>query len=344
LTVVSVASDVDRVDWDNYVAACDDAESYHPYEWRNVLEYAFGHRCIYLMARDDSGLVCGVLPLVQLDSRLFGNFLVSIPCFNYCGTLAQDEGVRQQLVSSAWSIARDLGASHLELRHRSRVSLNLPYRDDKVSMQMNLPDTSDALWSGFSSKLRAQIRRPTKEGATCDEGGAELLDEFYSVFSRNMRDLGTPVFAKKLFTAICESFPESTKIFVVRLNGQACAAGITYGFRNRLEIPSASALREFNRVSVNMLLYWTVLKYAIREKYGVFDFGRSTKDAGTYRFKKQWGAEPEQLRWHYCLPDGADLPALNPDNAKFKFAAKIWRRLPLPVANLIGPHIVRHLP
>lgn len=321
-----------------------EAESYQPYEWRKVFERVFGHRCFYLIARNLSGGVSGVLPLVQLKSVLFGNFLVSVPCFNYGGTLADNDSVRGELIREAWAVAEKLGASHVELRHRAQVSVDLPFRDDKVSMQLSLPTSTDELWQGFSSKLRAQIRRPTKAGAICDEGGIELLNDFYAVFSRNMRDLGTPVFPKNLFRDMCDSFPDSTRIFVVRLHDKPCAAGITYGFRDRLEIPSASSLREHNRESVNMLLYWKVLQYAIRQRYRIFDFGRSTVNAGTYRFKKQWGAEPVQLHWHYCLRPGADVPSLSPDNPKFRLATNIWRRLPIGVANVLGPRIVRYLP
>ena len=341
---VSEATDIDRDDWNAFVKSATEAELYHPYDWRKVFEDVYGHNCIYLIARGDKREVIGVLPLVQLKSRLFGNFLVSVPCFNYCGTLAETATTRADLVSAAWRVAEKLGASHVELRHRAGLSVDLPYRDDKVSMQLALPESGGQLWKGFSSKLRAQIRRPSKEGAVCEEGGVELLGEFYSVFSRNMRDLGTPVFPKMLFREMCEKFPDKTRLFVVRIEGKACAAGITYGFRECLEIPSASALREYNRLSVNMLLYWTVLQYAIREGYRTFDFGRSTVDAGTYRFKKQWGAKPEQLHWHYCLRPGDEMPSLNPQNPKYQFAIKIWQRLPLAVANYLGPRIVRNLP
>jgi len=341
---VTQATDSDRHDWDAFVDSMEGAESYHPYEWRKVFERVFGHNCIYLISRDDSGSVTGVLPIVQLDSKLFGNFLVSLPCFNYCGTLASRETARRELISTAWTVAEKLGASHVELRHRARVNVDLPYRDDKVAMQLGLPESSEELWQKFSSKLRAQIRRPTKEGATCEEGGVELVDDFYAVFSRNMRDLGTPVFPKDLFRKMCDSFPDATRIFVVRLNGKACAAGITYGFRDRLEIPSASSLREYNRASVNMLLYWTVLQYAIRAGYRVFDFGRTTRDSGPYKFKKQWGAQPVQLIWHYVMKEGGELPQLNPDNPKYRLAINVWRKLPLPIANWIGPHLVKRLP
>ena len=338
------ATDDDRSDWDDFVDSHDDAEAYHPYEWRKVFERVFGHTCIYLMSRGSSGTVNGVLPLVQLNSRLFGNFLVSLPCFNYGGTLTSSEAVRRELLAAAWKFARESGASHVELRHRARIDVDLPYRDDKVAMQLALPETGDELWQQFSSKLRAQVRRPTKEGAIGEEGGVDLLDDFYSVFSRNMRDLGTPVFPKELFREMCDAFPDTTRIFIVRLEGKPCAAGITYGFRDRLEIPSASSLREYNRASVNMLLYWTALQYAIRQGYKIFDFGRSSVDTGTFRFKKQWGAKPEALHWHYCLPPGAELPALNPQNPRFRLATKVWQRLPLAVANALGPRIVRNLP
>lgn len=344
MIIVTPATDEERPDWDSFVDASEDAESYHPYQWRKVFERVFGHDCYYLIARDSGNVVVGVLPLVQLNSRLFGNFLVSVPCFSYCGTLARDEIIRNELIRAAWTLAQKLGASHVELRHGAGISLDLPCRDEKVSMRLGLPSSDDELWQRFPSKLRAQIRRPTKAGATCEEGGIELLDDFYSVFSRNMRDIGTPVFPKGLFHEMCDSFPDATRIFVVRLGGKPCAAGITYGYRDRLEIPSASSLREYNRDSVNMLLYWSVIQYAIRRGYGQFDFGRSTVDTGTYRFKKQWGAEPEQLQWHYCLPPEEQVPQLNPSNPRFRMATKVWQHLPLFVANVLGPRIVRNLP
>ena len=341
---VVTACDADRGTWNDFVDRSSDAQAYHDYEWRGVLERTFGLRCHYLMALDGNRDVCGLLPLVHLESRLFGSFLVSLPYLNYAGLLADAGATRSRLAAEAWSLAQTLGASHVELRHRHSVALDLPFRDDKIAMQLSLPGSEEALWQRFSSKLRAQIRRPGKEGATCVAGGIELIEDFYRVFSRNMRDLGTPVFPRRLFAEILETFPDVTRLFVVHLNGAPVASGLTVGFRNRLEIPFASSLREFNRFSVNMLLYWTVIRFAITEGYETFDFGRSTADSGPYRFKKQWGAEPSPLHWHYCLPSGAELPKLNPDNPKFRLAVRVWRRLPLPVANWLGPSIVRHLP
>ena len=341
---VLIATDEDEDDWNAFVESSNKSEIYHYYGWRHLFESVFGHNCYYLIARDDMSQVRGLLPLVYLKSRIFGRFLVSAPCFNYCGILANTPDVGTALIERASTLASELGTSHVELRHRADVTCDLPARRDKVSMRLTLPDSEDELWGGFTSKLRAQIRRPQKEGATCEEGGMELLDAFYAVFSRNMRDLGTPVFPRGMFVEICDRFSDRVRVFVVRLNGEPVAAGYTLGHRNMLEIPSASSLREFNRYSPNMFLYWSVLQYAIRQGYKIFDFGRTSKDSGPYRFKKQWGAVPQDLAWHYILKEGDELPRINPDNPKYRLAVNIWRHLPMPIANILGPQVVKHLP
>ena len=334
----------DEADWDAYVDSAAGAEIYHRFAWKRLLEDVFSHECHYLLARDAQDVPCGVLPLAHLKSRVFGNFLVSIPCFNYCGILAADDDARTALKSSALELARGLGASHVELRHRSHVELDLPFRDDKVSMQLPLPESAEQLWASFPSKLRSQIRRPKKEGAVCQRGGIELLDEFYQVFARNMRDLGTPVFPRQMFSKIYDLFPEQTEFYVVRLGNKPVAGAYTVGYRDTVEIPSASALREYSRCAPNMLLYWTVLQSVIEQGYKVFDFGRASKDSGSYRFKRQWGAEEQPLTWHYVLNVGSEIPKINPDTPKYRFAMNVWRRLPVPVANFLGPQVVKHLP
>ncbi len=329
--------------WDRFVAASPGAWSAHRHGWQSVIEEAFGHQCHYLVEREEDGVIAGVLPLAHVSSRLFGSYLVSMSCLNYGGVLARSQEVEQELLSRAVNLASDLGASHFELRE-TKPRDGWPSRTDKVAMELALPDSHEALLKNVGAKVRSQIKRPLREGANVVQGGAELLDEFYAVFSRNMRDLGTPVYAKRFFALVLEAFPADSRIFVVRVGGKPAAAGLVMGFRKRLEIPWASSLREYNRIGVNMLLYSEVLRYAIEAGYEIFDFGRSSKDAGTYRFKAQWGAEPRQLYWNYWLAPGTEMPGLTPSNPKFQFAIRMWQKLPVPVANLLGPHIVRGLP
>ena len=270
--------------------------------------------------------------------------MVSVPFVNYGGAIGADERVEGALMDEAARIARELGVGHIEFRDTVRRGEAWPVRTDKVEMVLDLPGCTDELARSLGSKVRAQIKRPQRAGASVTWGHLDRLAEFYGVFARNMRDLGTPVYSRRFFEQILSTFEDAAQIVVVSIRGVPVAAGLLLAHRETMEIPWASSMREHNRLGVNMLLYWEALGRAITNGYRRFDFGRSSQDSGTYRFKKQWGAQPLQLYWHYWLRCGDKLPALNPDNPKFRLAIAIWRRLPLALTNRLGPAIVRYLP
>lgn len=336
-------ADTERAAWDAYVLGHPSHVVYHLYAWRDVIRDAFSGETHYLAAYRQRRIV-GVLPLARLSSRLFGDFLVSLPYFNYGGILTDDDSVRQALWSAAIDMGVRLGSTHIELRHLEPVLSVDAVRTDKVTMILALPQTVEALQKQLSAKLRAQVKRPQREGVTAIVGGVELLDEFYKVFSRNMRDLGTPVYAPKLFATILAKFPQAARLVVMRLNDQPVAAAFLIGHNGMMEIPWASSLREFNHLSVNMALYWEVLKYSIEQGYTQFDFGRTTVDSGTYKFKKQWGATSKQLYWHYWMKNGGGPPQINHANPKYHLLIAAWQRLPLWLANWLGPKLIKHLP
>jgi serine/alanine adding enzyme len=333
---------VTQNEWDVYVVRHPRASQYHLYCWRRIIEKSFGHSTHYLTARSADGALAGILPQVLINSKLFGRYFVSLPFVNYGGALGDNSVVESALMNMAAGLARKLGCSHVEFRDTVRRD-GWPLRSDKVLMQLALPSNPQQLWKSFSSKLRAQISHAGRERPAATIGGAELLPDFYSVFAHNMHDLGTPVYSRKFFQTICEQ-ATSVRIVLVRLNNKPVSAGVLLRHRDMLEIPWASTLRSVNPLAINMYLYWTVLQYAIDSGHSLFDFGRSTVDSGTYKFKKQWGASPVPLYWHYWLPEGAAIPRLSPDNPKYKVAIAIWKRLPLQLANRLGPRIVRSLP
>lgn len=329
-------------EWNQYVESNPSASLYHRAEWRTLIQEVFGHECYYFYARQDKKFV-GILPLVRLNSRLFGDFMVSMPYFNYGGAIADTITTEQKLMSHANKIAEQLTTSHIEYRDDiTREAMSA--RTDKVNMILPLPDNEDTLWQSFPSKLRSQIRRAQREKTEVNIGTTDYLSDFYTVFARNMRDLGTPVYGKVLFRKILQTFPDNSSIITIRHAGRPVAAAFLLGHKNTLEIPWASTIKDVNHLSINMLLYWQVLIFAIKNKYIYFDFGRSSKDAGTYRFKQQWGAQAKQLYWHYWTPDGDAPPKLNPDNPKFALAIKLWQKLPVFVTKLFGPSIVKNLP
>jgi serine/alanine adding enzyme len=344
ITIVNVTDAQQEGLWDRFVTENPNAAGYHLVAWRHVVSNAFGHQSFYLMAQESTGQVRGILPLVFLRSLWFGRFLVSLPYFNYAGLLADSREVGNDLLTKAQEVGRRLGASHIELRHVGEVDLNWQKKEHKVSMRLNLPQRYEDLIRGFPSKLRSQVRRGEKEGMKAEIGGLHLLEAFYEVFARNMRDLGTPVCGMHFFAQILENFAKDATIIVVRHKAKAVAAAFLYGFRHKLEIPWAASDRRFARLAPNMMLYGEALRYACEQGYRVFDFGRSTIGSSTYRFKEQWGAKPVQLNWYYWLPNGGPLPELNPQNPKYQLAIRVWQRLPVSLTQILGPKIVKYLP
>ncbi|MDJ0941247.1 MAG: FemAB family PEP-CTERM system-associated protein [Woeseiaceae bacterium] len=328
--------------WNAYVAGHPQRSVYHRYEWRGFFEDYFGKECWYLVAEDGDRTV-GVAPIVRQQSRLFGDYMVSLPFVNYGGILADSGDAEAAIAAEVEVLAGRTGVSHVELRGLAPVA-NLPGKTNKVAMHLELPADEDELAKRLGSKLRSQIRRPQRENPEVLTGGIELLDDFYAVFSRNMRDLGTPVYAKSMFADLLTRFPRDTGIVAVRLGGRSAAAGFLLHHGQRSEVPWASSDRRYNRIGINMLLYWEMLRESLRRGSTLFDFGRSSRDAGTYRFKKQWGAEPVQLHWSYVMRDQEELPELNPENSRFALAIRAWQRLPVWTTRLLGPPLARNLP
>lgn len=339
--IVPLQSDLEQ-QWDAFVEWHPDGSPYHLTAMRSVIEQSFAHETLYFMALERDKIV-GLLPLVRLKSLLFGDFMVSQPYFNYGGVLALNNAIADMLLAEAERAARSRGCSHIEYRDSSPRP-ELPVRTDKVAMWLELPDTEQKLWKQVGTKVRAQIKRAARFEMQVDSGGVELLDDFYRVFAENMRDLGTPVYDKAFFRTLLESLVGDRRLVIVRHQGKPVSAAFLLGYKQRMEVPWASTLRSANRYDANMFLYWELLRQACNSGYKIFDFGRSTQDAPTYRFKKQWGAESKQLYWHYWLRDGGDPPKINPDNPKYRLVIGVWQRMPVWLTRLLGPGIVKYLP
>ncbi len=330
--------------WDDFVSRHPQASTYHLSGWRKVIGELFGHQCYYWLAEDHDGRVIGVLPTVRLRSTLFGDFMVSMPYFTYGGVLSSDDVVGNQLMKTASEKAQELGVTHIEFRDLERRSGYENVRTDKVTMHLPLPRKADELWSLLSSERRNRIKKSQKTGAVTEIGGKDFVADFYEVFARNMRDLGTPVYSREFFDRMLSEFPELITIVVTRFEGKPVAAAILMHHTDAMEVPWVSSVSDLNHMSFNILLYWECLKFAIEKGKKVFDFGRSSIGSGTYTFKKRWGATERQLYWHYWLREGQGMPNLTPHNPKYQAAVKVWQKLPLFVANALGPVIVKNLP
>lgn len=329
--------------WDECVKRSPQGSVYHLSSWQKIFTGSAGHGTHYLLAERD-GAVVGVLPLVSVRSLIFGSFLVSLPWVSYGGPCALDAVAHRALVERSIDVARQREARYIELHSERAECEPFIVKSSKVSMRRELAGDPDVLWRGFPPKLRSQIRRPEKDGLVARTGGADQLAAFYDVFSARMRDLGTPVFPRRFFASILESFPDVSRVCCVYAGDRPVAAGLLIGFKDRLEIPWAASLTEFNRQSPNMLLYWRALLFGCGNGYRWFDFGRSTPGGPHYRFKAQWGATPVLLHWQYWRSTPGPLPERNPGNPRYQLAIRTWRRLPLRLTRIFGPILARSLP
>lgn len=329
-------------EWDAFVRGQAGWTHYHLYGWSTVFRRALGHRSEYLAARDEHGMLRGVLPLTHVRSVLFGRYLMSVPFLNYGGPLGSADAIAA-LTAHAVKIAQERKTKLLELRSRGPLPVDLPVSHRKITVVLDLPDGSlDSLWNGFDGNVRRRVRRSMKEGVQV-RFGTDLLPDFYRVFQEHMRDLGTPTHGYRLFSEVIEVFPEAW-VGVAYLGNEPIAAIIGFVWDREFEVTWASALIRHKQIAANMHLYWAFMERCAEHGIRIFNFGRCTPEGGTHRFKSQWGSRDEQLWWYQHRAKGlADAGTPSPDG-KYAKAVEAWKKIPLPIANVIGPRIVRGIP
>ena len=312
--------------------------------WLQIFRDGMKHRALVLEA-NRNGQTVGYLPLVYLRSMLFGKRLVSMPYVNTSGVCSNDPDAQLQLINEAIKLADRWQVKSLEIRHETKVdhpSLSEP-TTQKIHMRLELPSSTDLLWKSFDPKVRNQVRKGEKNSLTISWGSHDYLPDFYDIFARNMRDLGTPVFGQMLFRCILDAFPNDAEFCIVRQGDKPIAAALLLHGKGITEVPSASSLREYNSTCANMLMYWHLLQRAINRGQSTFDFGRSSPDSPTHQFKKQWGARAFSAVWQYYIRHGT-ASDIRPDNPKFRLMIQTWKKLPLWLTRWIGPPIARVIP
>ena len=297
---ISRAANSDQPSWDQYVLKHPKGLAYQLSAWSRAVEEAYRFKSFCLLAKS-GGRIQGVFPLIQWQLPFFARELVSLPFCDAGGPLADNPGTELSLLKHAIEVTGFTRSTKLAVRSAypfADLNPDLTINHQKVRMILILPNDSDKLLASLKAKVRSQIKKACKNGLSSVIGSVSLLDDFYTVFSENMRDLGSPVHSKKWIYAILKAYGNRAHISVVYMpDGQPAAAGIILCHPKLVSIPWASSLRRFNTSNPNMLLYWTFLKFASDNQYPAFDFGRSTPEEGTFRFKKQWGAKPHCLHW-----------------------------------------------
>ncbi|TYK65765.1 FemAB family XrtA/PEP-CTERM system-associated protein [Colwellia echini] len=348
MTQINLIQSDDFSAWDAYVKQHPSASPYHRIAWMKAISNAYKHQCFYWIAKQSDGTVVGVLPAVLIAPPFSKGSLCALPFCDVGGILANNEEVSDALLNQALQFCKVKNI--LAFDNRSSIKSETLFDVEnsattKVRMLMDLPEDSDALFSGFKSKLRSQIRKSEKNGLIANTGNSsQFVSEFYQVFTRNMRDLGSPVHSKKWFEEIATSYGEDAIIATVYSENQVVGAGIVLFNGRKACIPWASTNADFNRLAPNMLLYWTLLKYVNDRGCEEFDFGRSTVGEGTFKFKSQWGASPELLNWQKYNNTGQLILESTGDISNLRaLVERVWRKLPVNISEYIGPKVRKYI-
>ena len=332
--------------WDAYVKAHQQGSFFHLSGWQNVIEKSFDHACYFLYAEQE-GSICGVLPLVEVKSNLFGHALVSTPFCVYGGVIADSVEIVRQLEAEACRLAEELGVDYLELRYKDKQDSSLLLKQAHSTFGCEIAENSDKILANIKKKQRAVIRHSLKNELSCSiSSDAKSTDfsDFYTLLSTSYRNLGTPIFTQRYFENLMTTFGDCSDIAVIRDKENIPSSAVMNFYYNEQMLPyygggndSARGLKSAD------FMYYQVMCHAQEKGKTWFDFGRSKNDSGPYKYKKNWGMEPQPLHYYYHLVKASELPNLSPNNPKYKFFITMWQKLPLKISQFIGPFLSKYL-
>ena len=341
ITCLSIEGAAASKRWDAFVLGCPQASFFHRAGWQKIVREVFKHDTYFLYA-ELNGAIQGVLPLAHVNSWLFGNSLVALPFAVYGGVAASSEEAALALESEAQTIAKRLGVAHLEFRNTAARHADWPTQDLYVTFRKEILSQEDANMLAIPRKQRAMVRKGIKNGLTSEIDTS--VDRFFSLYADNVHRHGTPALPKRYFKALQAEFGADCEILtVVGREGRLLSSVLSFYFRDEVLPYYAGDDESARDLAANDFKYWELMRRACAKGLKVFDYGRSKQGTGSFSFKKNWGFEPQPLHYEYCLYKCDAIPQNNPANAKYQLLIKTWRRLPIGLANWLGPLIVRNL-
>lgn len=327
--------------WDEFVTACAEATFFHRAGWKSVIERAFGHRTYFLYA-EAGGRIEGVLPLAEVNSFLFGHTLSSLPFCVYGGVAAASERARRALDAAAGALAERLRVDHLEYRCRTPQHADWVNKDLYVTFRKEMDADAERNLLAIPRKQRAMVRKGIKNGLRSEFDPD--VERFFALFAENVHRQGTPVLPKRYFALLRQTFRDDCRVLtVLDTQGTPVSSVLTFYWRDEVLPYYAGDAVAARALAANDFKYWELMRDSAERGYRLFDYGRSKRGTGSFDFKKNWGFEPQPLHYEYRLVRGKHVPEHNPLNPKYRLLINLWQRLPLPLANLIGPHIVKNL-
>lgn len=341
MILVSEIRNENKDSWNEFVFTHKNAAYTHLYEWKKIFECSYNLKTFYLGFYDTKELI-GILPGAVIKPPLSKPFLVSLPFTNYSGLLYRDSYQEQELIGYLLNFIKSKGLTGFENR---KIIYGNEISSNEVTLKRNLPGNPEVLWNKLDAKVRNQVRKAQRAGLTL-RWGANQVNDLYDIYARNMLSLGTPVHSKLFFKTICAELKDYVDVLTVRKEDKAVSAMLAVKFKKQLSDPFASSLKEYLSLNPNMLLYWGALEYGCGNGFNEFDFGRSSVDSGTYKFKLQWGARPFNLMYDFYTGGNTKKEATVSAyrGKKAKLFSSVWKKLPFNISLIIGPKLRKYIP
>lgn len=336
------AAEAGKKKWDEFVNKHPEGSPFHLFSWHHAVAKTFRHKPFYYVATENENIT-GILPLFQLKSLLFGNIVSSVPFGAYGGILADSDESFQLLLEKAKDITRRCDADYLEMKFSNAKETGFQEPGLHYTFIKEISSDHDENMKSIPRKQRAMVRKGIKSGLSAHLGN-QYLDDFYNVFARNVHQLGTPVYPRKWFKTLLDTFGSSSELMVIKYE-DTVISGVLSLYCNDTILPYyAGSLIEYREYAPNDFQYWELMQRAVERGCRYFDFGRSKKDSGHYSFKKHWGFEPKPLHYQFYLHKLSSLPEINPRNPKYRRKIEAWKRLPHGLTKILGPQIVKYIP
>lgn len=332
----------DKSEWERYVRTNNDSTFYHQFGWKKVIEETYGHESHYLVAKENKDIT-GIFPLFLVKNKIFGKKIISVPFAPYGGICADDLRTKNALFEEAKIIVNDLDADFLEIRGLSGNENKLITNNSYYTLILDLNEDPELVWTKLNRKVRNATRKAMNSSLTYEMDN-KYKQDFYRIFSRNMRDLGAPVHSNKFYENLLSEFPDKAGIAAVKYEDKVVGSIFLLYFKDTIISGWAASDKSYRMYNPNNIMYWESIKYGCENGFRHFDFGRSLMDSGTYRFKKPWGAETKQLHYQYYLNRMSKMPDTSQSSSKRKAFGKLWEKLPVPMANFIGPKLRKNFP
>lgn len=339
-TLSSDAQEMAR--WDKFVESCSKGTFFHLAGWKKVIEFVYNHSCHFIYAEND-GEIVAVLPLVEQKSVLFGHALISTPFCVYGGVASDNDDAMLFLENAAMNKAKELRVDYLELRYPfPRNNPQLVEKCAHSTFGISLAEDDDAIMAGIKKKQRAVVRHSLKNGLTYRVDSD--TDTAYQVYSESVRNLGTPVFPKKYFSALKAEFGDRCDVLTVEKDNKAVSSVLNFYYKGHVLPFYGGGLHEARALKSNDFMYYQLMCNAKRERQcEFFDFGRSKNDSGAFKYKRTWGMDPVPLHYQFFLVNAEQLPNLSPNNPKYKLFIQLWQKMPVWVSRIVGPFLSKYL-